>query len=134
MNSSFNSQQEIWQYLSIPGNKVQGLNAVIYEIQKDSLVCRLPGNTNEVSKENFNNYQNFDKLEELPWYDSIPEEGIWCKIWDNPGRIFFIYKVIKYNPLNEFYPFATEYHNWEHAKPFSKELNDLLNKELQNLI
>jgi len=133
--NTFNSQQEIWEYLVAGGKVVTNNPKNVYAFVDGATKC-IVSTPRGVSGTNismtFYNYQDFSKYTEpkvVNWYDNIPESGILCWVYDNESQIEdkITGLITKYTKGN-FEPF-TEIDgktSWRHATPATQEEVDAL--------
>ena len=80
--TSFNTQQEIWEYL-IEGGEVISDTGVKYKLINGAVhTLSVIADKYKIGGVSFSLVNNYKPYIEPKWYDNIPEQGILCWVWD----------------------------------------------------
>lgn len=124
----FKTQQDIWEYLLIEGNRVwmKEVTSTIVFI-KDGFIS----DVNKRRNFDFGSPRDWQPYTEPAWQDKLDgteENAVWCCVsditkepWIAATRKFTLAKVLDYRPSEDFSYAAESKLYWRYAKPLTEE-------------
>ena len=121
--TSFNTQQEIWEYLIKEGEVISNTGVRFKLINGEVHTLLVTSDRYQAGGASFSHVSKYKPYIQPKWYDNIPKQGILCWVWDtlDGTKDVGIIHAIKEDDKSIRYLDNHNQYLWEYAVPITEE-------------